>query len=785
MLAYTIIAGNYSALAQVLATSFRRHHPSARFAAVIIDRPSESLAELAAVAEIVRIDEIDFGSEGYGPMAIAYNVTEFATAVKPWAAKHFLSQGEDVVFYIDPDILILTELTSLIQGVRDHAIALTPHCLAPMLRDGRMLREADILMSGVYNLGFIGVGPGAESFLEWWCDRLRRDAIIDPVNMLFTDQRWIDLAVPIFDPYIERSPRYNVAYWNVDQRPIHLNGGEYMIGDEPLGFYHFSGFDPRVPHLLSKYQGAKPRTLLSEHPTLSALVLEYAVLLHEAGFLAKSRDPYSWSKIAPDILLTDSLRRHYRDCLIRADKGLDPYPPDPTRADQYLDFVRWLNDPIPAETSGMPRYFALILEGRPDVRAAFPETMHGDTDRFCRWLWASGIETGSLTSVVPLPLPSPRNPAGALDEVTLTHSVRVAGYLAAESGVGEAGRLAVQALTAARVSAGVHSYARCPSRLQASLAVPASPAADADVNLVCVNADMLPSFAREMGPNYFRGRYTVGQWFWELDQFPERFAPSFDFVDEVWAATEHMRLGMAARTGKPVLRMPLPLLPPEVDPALSRESFGLSPARFVFLFNFDFLSIINRKNPTGLIDAFCSAFAHGEGPILLIKSINGAENLVELERLRYHRGNRSDVLIWDGYLDRSAQGALMASCDAYVSLHRAEGLGLTMSEAMSLGKPVIATGYSGNMDFMDESTAFLVPWSPVRVGAGNVPYQHDAVWADPDLGAAAELMRAVYQSPGDAAIVGEAGRQKLRAEFSPEACGARMRARLETIWRNQ
>jgi len=785
MLAYTIIAGNYSAFAQVLARSFLQHHPGARFATVIVDHPSEPLTELGEISEIVRVDEIDFGPEGYGRMAVSYDVTEFSTAVKPFAARHFIDQGEDIVFYIDPDILVLTELTSLMEGVRSKSIALTPHCLEPIARDGRMLRESDIMMSGIYNLGFIGVGPGAEPFLDWWCERLRRDAIVDPANMLFTDQRWIDLAVPIFDPYTERSPRYNVAYWNFSQRPLRIEDGRFFIEDEPLGFFHFSGFDPKHPYLLSKYMGERPRTLISENPTLSVLLAHYSELLEAAGHSRKSRDPYSWAKIPPDITLTPRIRRHYRQCLLRADQDLEPYPPDPTRSEEYEDFVRWLRDPMPGEPSGLSRFDWLIWAERPDVQAGYPETGHGDTDRFHRWMWTDGVAIYGRPSVLPLPLVPPAGATRVSVDEPLRRGVRVSGYLRAESGVGEAGRLALRALAGAGVAAGAHSYSRSPARQQAGAEPVAESSSAFDTNLICVNADMLPSFSAEAGPAYFHRRYSIGQWFWELGEFPSRFDNAFTMIDEVWAATDHMRDAMAARTTKPVVTMPLPLLAPPVDPEIDRAALGLPDDRFIFLFTFDFFSIVNRKNPLGLIDAFSRAFRKEEGPLLVIKSINGAERLVDLERVRYHRGDRTDILIWDDYLDRPVQGALVAQSDAYVSLHRAEGLGLTMSEAMALGKPVVATNYSGNVDFMDADTAFLVPWTPVAIGPGSEPYPATTVWADPDLDAAAAQLRAVYDAPDRARQVGEAARRKLLTEFSAEACGSRMRDRLDDIWRNR
>ena len=141
-------------------------------------------------------------------------------------------------------------------------------------------------------------------------------------------------------------------------------------------------------------------------------------------------------------------------------------------------------------------------------------------------------------------------------------------------------------------------------------------------------------------------------------------------------------------------------------------------------------------------------------------------------------------MLIDEYFDVAKSGALMAACDCYVSLHRAEGLGLTMAEAMMLGKPVIATGYSGNLDFMTDETAHLIPWKPTAVGKGHHPYPELATWADPDLDAAAVAMRRVFDDPHEAALMGKRAQADLATRFSPSATGQRMKNRLEEIWSN-
>ncbi len=181
----------------------------------------------------------------------------------------------------------------------------------------------------------------------------------------------------------------------------------------------------------------------------------------------------------------------------------------------------------------------------------------------------------------------------------------------------------------------------------------------------------------------------------------------------------------------------------------------------MFLFLFDFLSCLERKNPLGIIEAFVRAFVPGEGPVLVIKSINGRHMLNDLERLRAAVDGRDDVVLLEKYYSVDEKNALLGACDCYVSLHRSEGLGLTMAEAMALGKPVIATGYSGNLHFMTPENCYLVDYSMTEVPAECDPYPKGAAWAAPSVAHAAELMRRVYERPVEAKARAQLGQRDV------------------------
>lgn len=357
--------------------------------------------------------------------------------------------------------------------------------------------------------------------------------------------------------------------------------------------------------------------------------------------------------------------------------------------------------------------------------------------------------------------------------------INIFGYARAESGVGEITRLVAASAREAGLPYTVTPYTRTVSRQQDPFEEENGGEPAFGVNLIAVNADELPGFVETFGPELFADRYTIGIWAWEVEEFPGWMARSEELVDEIWGISDFTAEAIRKQVDRPVKSFPLPVRTPH-PPPLTRDDLGL-PDGFLFLFCFDFDSVFERKNPIGLVEAFCQAFRDGEGPQLVIKSVNGDRFPKQLAALRASTGGRSDIRIVDGYWSSDRKQALMNLSDAYVSLHRSEGFGLTLAESMALGKPVIATAYSGNLDFMDEDDALLVPfrWTTVPEGCG--PYAPGARWADPDLASAAEKMRYVVEHPKVARQQAELARVRLEELHGPGSRGALLARRLEEI----
>ena len=768
MNACTIVARNYLPFARLLAESYAEHHPAGHLTVLLIDDTERVVDGSIEPFEIVHLNELVNDEAELHRLAMIYDVTELSTAVKPLFLRHLLGQGSHIV-YLDPDIQVFAPLDDVAALAEKHSLVLTPHTTSPMSRDGRKPTEADILSSGVYNLGFLALGPDSEDFLAWWWERLRRDCIIDHQRMLFTDQRWIDFVPGYFPHHILRDPTLNVAYWNVDQRHLQWTGDRYEVDGQPLRFFHFSGFEPERAYLLSKHQGHVPRVLLSERPDVAHICAAYVERLQKAGYDGEVDSTYGWDVLPSGMPVDRRSRRVYRRAVKAAEAGLEPEPPDPFSAAHADAFLAWLNEPVnrgPRPT--VSRYLYSLWRDRPDLRAAFPNLAGPHAGRFLEWVIAHGAAEEGIPDLLVPRIENATDVSSGLRTSGLLPGVNVAGYFKAELGVGEGGRLLVDLVEEAGVPMATFSVDDTASRQEHPFVDRGPRDAPYDLNILCVNADRTRAFADQVGSGFFAGRHTIGMWAWEVEDFPPVMHEGFHYVDEIWAVSTFAADAIRRVSPKPVYALPHPIVPAD-PPLLTREDLGLPPDRFVFLFMFDVFSIIERKNPLGLMEAFRRAFAPGEGPLLVIKTINGHLRMVELEQLRAAAAEHPDIVLFDRYLTAGEKTALMAVSDCYVSLHRAEGFGLTLAEAMALDKPVIATNYSGNLDFMDETNSYLCDYQMVSIPRGCEPYPAGSLWAEPDVNHAARLMREVVEHPDLAAARAAKGADDIRRSHSPAA----------------
>lgn len=440
-----------------------------------------------------------------------------------------------------------------------------------------------------------------------------------------------------------------------------------------------------------------------------------------------------------------------------------------------------------AASHALPRLWQWIYEHDDEVRHRFPDVWGADYDEFSRWALREGAETFGVSERFTLPLrrrvlkraqDAEGNACMRAVSESQQDGINVTGHFSSEKGVGEAVRSAVRILNAAAIPYVLNNFVDPGSANSDTTFVHYDEGTPYAVNLITLGAGEIPWFASQRRDDYFRSRHTIGHWAWELADFPQEWSSSFPYFDEIWVASSFVRDALTEISPVPVFTVPYTVtgeLPPE---STHRLHFGLPRNAFIFLTVFDFDSYTERKNPLGTIRAFTQAFSPDEPVFLLVKCVHshvapGALRAVQVAA----RG--ANVRISDGILPRSELRRLFGIADCYVSLHRAEGFGLTIAEAMSIGKPVIATGYSGNMEFMDPANSFPCEYRLVPIAETCGPYQRGFVWADPDLDHAATLMRHVYEHPDVARGVGEQARRDILARFTPAAVGVQMRARYE------
>jgi glycosyltransferase involved in cell wall biosynthesis len=332
----------------------------------------------------------------------------------------------------------------------------------------------------------------------------------------------------------------------------------------------------------------------------------------------------------------------------------------------------------------------------------------------------------------------------------------VAGDFAKATGLGQGARLMLRGLQ----SSGIDAW---PLDLAAPNGLPPP-----GVPLVIhVNAPRLPHALLRLPRGLLRGRRVIGYWAWELPAVPWDWRGGLRFVHQIWAPSRFTAAAIEAIAPGRVRVVPPPLgaLPPARS-HLDRAAFGLPDDAVIVLMSFNLASSFERKNPLAAIAAFRAAFGERTDRLLLLKVGNPEHFPRDFSRLRTAAAGSRNIRIDTATLPAADHAALIGNCDVVLSLHRAEGLGLVPAEAMLLGRPVVATGWSGNMDFMDCRSAALVGYRLVAPRDGRHVYdQTGGVWAEPDLGDAVAQLRRLADDAVERVALGARGRQSIVARL--------------------
>ncbi len=351
------------------------------------------------------------------------------------------------------------------------------------------------------------------------------------------------------------------------------------------------------------------------------------------------------------------------------------------------------------------------------------------------------------------------------NDATSSTAVNLVAHLNAEMGVGEVARRFISLLSAAGIDLNLVPFEASKARKDHQGLYKMGDFLAGHGTLSCVNADQLGALVSFFGITPSARKFHNGFWAWELEDFPESFAPAAKLLDEIWTISTFAQKSIEKAVSTKVRTVKVPVPIPNSKTALRRKDLGIPEKTFLVTSSFDFNSDIERKNPAGSIDAFLKAFPKPAGATLFLKSINGDMHTKKTKELQELAQGREDIVFLDGYLDHYQNKGLLELSDIYLSLHRAEGYGLNLADAMARKTAVIATNYSGNLDFMDEDSSVLVSFEKVAV-TNYAGVKVNSKWADPDIDFASRKLRELFDSHSLVEDLAQKGFSKIKSENS-------------------
>ncbi|MCU1359279.1 MAG: putative glycosyltransferase [Ilumatobacteraceae bacterium] len=731
-----LVVPNGTHRAGALAQAVQRLHPDVRVGAIWCGDPHLR----PAVSHVAPWLDTDADADWHEVLvADPPQVAEWRGALR--ATRRLIDAGAATVTVLwVGSVAVLADIAAL--WVDRPSVRLISRLTAPLPDDGAMPGDHELVAAGRFSPSVATFGPGSLAMIDWLETRLAADADGDlGASGRQGLGRWLEVAGEMFGADVCADPGMAVGAWRWDSTMPSL--------------LEVPGYDSDAPWVLDRHVGHRARiTVVGHQDRIDALAAA-------TPQLEGQRQPLR----APGGLTIDDVIRRLARPPSQTPKvpTLAPTPLSSPRSrmpspwDEPQGFRDWLAD----------RYWSELHEIRRDLIVTFPRPTTNDAQAFAAWSRRAVIDDRADLLIPPIRLGASTTTTFESVDEPRTDGFNLTGYLRRESSLGDVARRLAAATAAANVPTALLAHERTASPL-----LPDPPASGRRIEfattVAVVNADQFATIELDHPELVAATRRMIGYWFWELEHIPAAMRAVFASVDEIWAGSRFVVDAFAAVAAIPVRYVPIPVACPQPSDR-NRSSFeplaGVGD-RFVFTVVFDHFSVTERKNPVGVIEAFRRAFAPDEGPVLVIKSMNGERRWPQHQQIKAAAAGRADIVVWDHNLSRPDHMAYIAAADALVSLHRSEGLGLHLAEAMWLGTPTIATRYSGNLDFMDDSNSLLVDAHLVPIHGGEGVYPPEAMWAEPDLDVAAQAMRRLATDAQLCAHLSAAGRAKMEAQPS-------------------
>lgn len=359
--------------------------------------------------------------------------------------------------------------------------------------------------------------------------------------------------------------------------------------------------------------------------------------------------------------------------------------------------------------------------------------------------------------------------------------INLIGAIKAEIGLGQSCRLLANAVSKTNIPSVIYNYKITNSVPQKDKEFDNRISSDIkyNINLIHINPYDLPLAMATLGKDFFSKRYNIGYWLWELEKFPDEWLPCLKYVDEIWTPAEFVSKSIREITKLPVKTIPYAI---EANPKANanREYFGLPEDKFLYLTMFDSNSTIERKNPIASIKAFKKAFKATDDTVGIVVKVNNAQKN-DIAIIKDILEGYKNIYIIDKILDKEEVNSLIELSDVLVSLHRAEGFGLPIAEAMLLGTPTIVTAWSANMSFSTVQNSCLVDYNLIEIEEDYAMYKKGNRWADPSIEQASEYMIKLKSDEEYYKSISENAKRYINENLCQEKIAIQIESRIEEI----